>query len=42
MLGYVDKRTVRKHLAHLLEAGRIAMTVPDKPTSKNQKYIMLK
>lgn len=42
MLGYTDKRTVRKYLDPLIKAGRIAMTVPDKPTSKNQKYITVK
>lgn len=42
MLGYTDKRTVRKYLDPLIEEGRIAMTVPDKPTSKNQKYVTLK
>ena len=42
MLGYTDKRTVRKYLDPLIKSGRIAMTVPDKPTSKNQKYITVK
>ncbi len=42
MLGYTDKRTVRKYLNPLLQEGRIAMTVPDKPNSKNQKYITVK
>ncbi len=42
MLGYTDKRTVRKYLEPLIKEGRIAMTVPDKPTSKNQKYITVK
>jgi len=42
MLGYSDKRTVRKHLNPLIEQGRISMTVPEKPNSKNQKYITVK
>ena len=42
MLGYTDKRTVRKYLNPLIEQGRVAMTVPDKPNSKNQKYVTLK
>ena len=29
----------RNYLKPLLENGRLAMTLPDKPTSKNQKYI---
>ena len=39
MLGYKDKKTVRKYLDPLLDDGRIAMTIPDKPNSRNQKYI---
>ena len=40
-LGYKDKRSVRKYLNSLLSEGRIARTIPDKPNSKNQKYITL-
>ena len=40
-LGYKEKKTVRKYLAPLLEQGRIAMTVPDKPNSRLQKYITI-
>lgn len=39
MLGYKDKKTVRRYLNPLLEQGRLAMTVPDKANSRNQKYI---
>ena len=42
LLGYKDRRSVRKLLNPLLEIGRIAMTIPDKPNSKNQKYITIK
>ena len=42
LLGYDDKRTVRKYINPLLEAGRLAMTVPDKPNSSKQKYITIK
>ena len=40
-LGYKDKKTVRKYLDPLVEQGRIAMTVPEKPTSRNQKYVTI-
>lgn len=39
MLRYKDKKTVRRYLNPLLEQGRLAMTVPDKVNSRNQKYI---
>ena len=41
-LGYKDKRSVRKIIDPLLKLGRLAMTVPDKPNSRNQKYISIK
>ena len=41
-LGYKDKRSIRKRLNPLLEQGRIAMTVPDKPNSRLQKYITIR
>ena len=39
LLGYRDKKTVRKYLQPLLLDGWLARTVPDKPNSRNQKYI---
>lgn len=42
MLGYKERKTVRKYLNPLIEQGRVAMTVPNKPNSKNQKYVTLK
>ena len=42
MLGYKDKRSVRKLLNPMLEIGRISRTIPDKPNSKSQKYITVK
>lgn len=41
-LGYKDRRSVRRILNPLLEQGRIAMTVPEKPNSRLQKYITIK
>ena len=41
MLGYKDKRSIRKRLNPLLEQGRIAMTIPEKPNSRLQKYITI-
>ena len=41
-LGYKEKKTVRKYLNPLLEQGRIAMTIPEKPNSRLQKYITIK
>ena len=41
-LGYKDKKTVRKYLNPLIEQGRIARTIPDKPNSRLQKYITIK
>ncbi len=42
LLQYRDRKTVRNHLSKLLEQGRIAMTIPEKPNSKYQKYIAIK
>ena len=39
-LGYKDAKNIAKnHLKPLIQAGKLVMTVPDKPNSKNQKYI---
>ena len=42
MLGYKDKKPARKYIKPLVEQGRLAMTIPDKPNSKYQKYVTVK
>ena len=40
-LGYKSNKTLkRNYIRPLLETGKLIMTIPDKPTSKNQKYIV--
>ncbi len=41
-LGVKERRTVIKYLKPLLEEGRIAMTIPEKPNSRFQKYISIR
>ena len=41
-LGIKDRKTIRKHLSPLIEQGRIAMTIPDKPNSRFQKYVTIR
>ena len=42
LLGLKEKKSARRHIKPLVEQGRLAMTLPDKPNSKNQKYITIK
>ncbi|RRD94598.1 hypothetical protein EII17_07390 [Clostridiales bacterium COT073_COT-073] len=42
-LGYKDSRHFTKEfMKPLLETGKLVMTIPDKPNSKNQKYVLNK
>lgn len=41
-LNLKEKKSARRHVKPLLESGRLAMTLPDRPNSKNQKYITIK
>lgn len=39
-MGLVNRGNFVKHyLKPLLEAGKLVMTIPDKPKSKKQKYV---
>ncbi len=42
LLGLKERKSARRHIKPLVEQGRLAMTLPDKPKSKNQKYITIK
>ena len=41
-LGYRDKKTVHKYVDPLLHEGCLARTVPDRPSSRSQRYITVK
>ncbi len=40
-LGYKDAKNIAKnHIKPLVRSGKLVMTIPDKPNSKNQKYVV--
>ena len=41
-LNLKDIKSLREQLKKLLDQGRLARTIPDKPNSRNQKYITIK
>ena len=41
-LGLKDIKNLREHLKRLVSQDRLARTIPDKPSSRNQKYITVK
>ena len=42
LLQVKDRRTVQKVISPLVEQGRLAMTIPEKPNSRFQKYVTIK
>ena len=39
-IGYKSNKTLkRNYIKPLIENGKLKMTIPEKPTSRNQKYI---
>jgi len=37
--GVRDSRAFKRHIEPLIAQGLIEMTIPDKPNSRNQKYV---
>ncbi len=42
LLGYKSIKSVKAEVERLLHTGRLTMTIPDKPKSKNQIYVVMK
>lgn len=38
LLGITDRTLRNRYLTKMLQAGIIELTIPDKPTSRNQRY----
>ena len=41
-LNYKQRKSVRLHIIPFVEQGRLAMTIPQSPNSRFQKYITIK
>ena len=41
MLGFKERKSATHYIRPLIEQGSLAMTIPDKPKSQNQKYITI-
>ena len=41
-LGYRQRKSVRLRLLPLVKRGRLAMTLPEKPNSRFQKYVAVR
>lgn len=41
LLSYKSIKSIKAEVERLLHTGRLTMTIPDKPRSKNQKYVVM-
>ena len=41
IIGLKDRKNLMKHINKLIKIGKLFRTIPDKPNSKNQKYVSI-